>query len=191
MTIYLIRHGKTEANEKHLYCGRTDLSLAVAGREELQNIRYDIKNVRFITSGMKRTNETLKILFGDVPYEVDERFREVDFGIFEMHSYDQLKDNLEYQAWLTGDNEANIPPQGESGEQMKARVLEALAEIKDDTCIITHGGVIASIMEYLFPNEGKNRYQWQPKPGCGYAIEIGVLAKHKIHSYDAIITEKY
>ena len=25
MTIYLIRHGKTEANEKHLYCGSTDL----------------------------------------------------------------------------------------------------------------------------------------------------------------------
>ena len=191
MTIYLIRHGKTEANEKHLYCGSTDLSLSVAGREELQNIRYDIKNVRFITSGMKRTNETLKILFGDVPYEVDERFREVNFGIFEMNSYDQLKDTLEYQAWLNGDNEANIPPQGESGVQMKERVLEALSEIKDDTCIITHGGVIASIMEYLFPNEGKNRYQWQPKPGCGYTIEIGVLAKHKIHSYDAIITEKY
>lgn len=191
MTIYLIRHGKTEANEKHLYCGSTDLSLSVAGREELQNIRYDIKNVRFITSGMKRTNETLQMLFGDVPYEVEPRFREVDFGIFEMHSYDQLKDTEEYQAWLAGDNEINVPPKGESGEQMKARVLEALSEIKEDTCIITHGGVIASIMEYLFPNEGKNRYQWQPKPGRGYAIEIGMLDKHKIHSYDVIITEKY
>ena len=191
MTIYLIRHGKTEANEKHLYCGSTDLSLSVAGREELQNIRYDIKNVRFITSGMKRTNETLQMLFGDVPYEVEPRFREVDFGIFEMHSYDQLKDTPEYQAWLAGDNEINVPPKGESGEQMKARVLEALSEIKEDTCVITHGGVIASIMEYIFPNEGKNRYQWQPKPGRGYAIEIGMLDKHKIHSYDVIITEKY
>ena len=119
---------------------------------------------------MKRTNETLQTLFGDVPYEVDERFREVDFGIFEMHSYDQLKDTEEYQVWLNGDNEANIPPQGESGNQMKTRVLNAYSEIKADTCIITHGGVVASIMEYLFPNEGKNRYQWQPKPGCGYAI---------------------
>ena len=90
-----------------------------------------------------------------------------------MHSYDQLKDTEEYQAWLTGDNEANIPPQGESGEQMKERVLKALSEIKEDTCIITHGGVIASIMEYLFPNEGKNRYQWQPKPGRGYVIIDG------------------
>ena len=170
MTIYLIRHGKTEANERHLYCGSTDLPLSDAGRAELEKLRYDIKNVRFITSGMKRTNETLKILFGDVPYEVDPRFQEVDFGIFEMHSYDELKETPGYQAWLTGDNEANIPPNGENGLQMKERVLKAFSEIKEDICIITHGGVIASIMEYLFPNEGKNRYQWQPKPGHGYVI---------------------
>jgi alpha-ribazole phosphatase len=170
MTIYLIRHGKTEANEKHLYCGSTDLSLSVAGREELQNIHYNINNVRFITSGMKRTNETLHILFGDVPYETESRFREVNFGIFEMHSYNQLKYNPEYQAWITGDNEADIPPQGESGTQMKARVLKAFTEIKEDTCIITHGGVIAAIMEHLFPDENKNRYEWQPKPGHGYGI---------------------
>ena len=170
MTIYLIRHGTTEANEKHLYCGSTDLPLSKAGKEALQGVHYDIKNVRFITSGMKRTNETLQMLFGDVPYEIEPRFREVNFGIFEMHSYDELKDNLEYQTWLNGDNEANIPPQGESGVQMKVRVLEALSEIKDDTCIITHGGVIASIMEYLFPNEGKNRYQWQSKNGHGWIV---------------------
>ena len=170
MIIYLIRHGKTEANEKHLYCGSTDLPLSNAGKEELQLLHYDIKNVRFITSGMKRTNETLQILFGDVSYEVDSRFREVDFGIFEMRSYEELKDTPDYQAWLTGDNDANIPPQGESGVQMKVRVLVAFSEIKEDTCILTHGGCIAAIMEHLFPNERKNRYEWQPKPGHGYCI---------------------
>ena len=170
MTIYLIRHGKTEANEKRLYCGSTDLPLSDAGKEALRLLHYDIKNVRFISSGMKRTNETLHILFGDVPYEVDPRFREVDFGIFEMHSYEELKDTPDYQAWLTRDNEANIPPRGESGQQMKARVLEAFSALREDTCIITHGGCIAAIMEHLFPGEGKNRYEWQPKNGCGYII---------------------
>ena len=170
MTIYLIRHGKTEANEKHLYCGSTDLPLSDAGIAELKKLRYDIKNVRFLTSGMKRTNETLRILFGDVTYEIDPRFREVDFGIFEMHSYEELKDTPDYQAWLTGDNDANVPPNGESGLQMKDRVLAAFSEIREDTVIITHGGVIAAIMEHLFPDENKNRYEWQPKNGCGYAI---------------------
>ena len=170
MTIYLIRHGKTEANEKHLYCGSTDLPLSDAGRAELAPMHYCLKNVRFLTSGMKRTNETLRILFRDVPYEVEPRFREVDFGIFEMHSYEELKDTPEYQNWLTGDNEANIPPRGENGLQMKARVLQAFSEIREDACIITHGGVIAAIMEQLFPDENKNRYEWQPQPGHGYAI---------------------
>lgn len=172
MTVYLIRHGKTMANEKHLYCGSTDLPLSDAGREEVCALNYDIKNVRFITSGMKRTNETLQLLFGDVPFEVDPRFREVDFGSFEMYSYEELKDTSDYQTWLTGDNESNVPPNGESGAQMKARVLAAFSEIQEDTCVIAHGGVIAAIMQQMFPKENKTRYEWQPKPGCGYAIRI-------------------
>ena len=39
MTIYLIRHGKTKANERRLYCGSTDLPLSLVGREELSRIR--------------------------------------------------------------------------------------------------------------------------------------------------------
>lgn len=170
MTIYLIRHGKTDANERHLYCGSTDLPLSGAGIGELGRLSYEIKNVRFLTSGMKRTNETLWWLFGDVPFEEEPRFREMDFGSFEMRSYEQLKDDPEYQTWLTGNNEANIAPGGESGELMKKRVLEAFSEIQQDTVVMTHGGVIAAIMAHLFPDENKNRYEWQPKPGHGYAV---------------------
>ena len=173
MRIFLIRHGRTEANEKWLYCGSTDLSLSEAGREELRVIRYDIANVRFLTSGMKRTNETLEILFGEVPYEEDPRFREVDFGIFEMQSYHEIKDTPEFQAWLEGDNEANVPPRGESGLQMKQRVLAAFADIREDTVLICHGGVIAALMEHLFPEENKSRYEWQPKNGKGYCLKDG------------------
>ena len=170
MTIYLIRHGKTEANELRLYCGSTDLPLSDSGREELRRIRYDISGVRFLTSGMARANETMELLFPGIPYEIDPRFREVDFGAFEMRSYEQLKDNPAYQTWLTGDNESNVPPGGESGKQMTERVLSAFADIQKDTCIVTHGGVIAAIMAARFPEVGRHRYQWQPKNGCGYAI---------------------
>ena len=173
MTIYLIRHGKTEANEKHLYCGSTDLPLSDAGKAELRTFRYKIENVRFITSGMKRTNETLNILFGVVSHSQDPRFREVDFGIFEMHSYEELKNAPAYRLWLTGDNEANGPPGGESGAQMTRRVLEAFRKIPDGTALVTHGGVIAAIMAHLFPAEGKHRYQWQPPNGHGYEISGG------------------
>ena len=32
MKILLLRHGLTEANERHLYCGSTDLPLSQIGR---------------------------------------------------------------------------------------------------------------------------------------------------------------
>ena len=173
MSLYLIRHGKTEANEKRLYCGRTDLPLSAAGAEELHRLAYEIPDARFLTSGMRRTDETLSILFGEVPYDTDPRFREMDFGSFEMHSYQQLKDTPAYQRWLTGDNEANRAPGGESGVQMKQRVLAAFSEIREDTVLIAHGGVIAAIMAHLFPEEEKSRYGWQPDFGCGYLVRNG------------------
>ena len=175
-TIYLIRHGKTEANEKHLYCGKTDLPLSPAGEAELRKLHYEVSAARFITSGMKRTEETLEILFGKVPSRKEPGLREMDFGEFEMRSYAQLKDDPAYQTWITGDNEANVTPGGESGNQMTVRVLtafHAIAEAGQDTVVITHGGVIAAIMQSLFPQENKNRYQRQPQPGHGYEIRGG------------------
>lgn len=170
-TLYLIRHGKTEANLQHRYCGSTDLPLSEIGRRELSELHYGIKDVRFVISGMRRTEETLKLLFGDVEYETEPAFKEIDFGVFEMGSYEELKDREDYRAWLTGDNMRNVPPGGESGEQMTQRVLRALPQLLDrDTVLITHGGVIAAIMDCLFPQEGKTRYEWQPVPGHGYAV---------------------
>lgn len=175
-TVYLIRHGKTEANLKHLYCGSTDLPLSEEGREALKAMHYDIHPQKILTSGMRRTEETLKLLFGEVPHAVEPGFREIDFGVFEMQGYEDLKDRADYQAWITGDNESNIPPNGESGVQMTKRVLTALEPLLKSpvpTLVVTHGGVIASIMASLFPEEGKSRYAWQPKPGYGYEITDG------------------
>lgn len=175
--LYLIRHGRTEANEKWLYCGSTDLFLSEKGAEDLKYISYAVpENTIFITSGMNRTEQTLKILFGDVPHKIDDRFREVNFGIFEMKSYESLKEQADYQEWISGDNEKNVPPNGESGEQMKKRVLKGLQKLEKEACpvvLVCHGGVIATIMEHLYPGEDRNRYQWQPKPGHGYLIKEG------------------
>lgn len=174
--IYLIRHGKTEANERHLYCGKTDLPLSSGGIEALKALkgRYSVpERCRFITSGMLRTEQTLECLFGAVPHSVEPGLREMDFGTFEMRGYEELKTDPAYQTWLAGDNHTNIPPGGESGDMMEHRVLAAfrtLMESNRNAVIITHGGVIAAIMKHLFPCEHKNLYEWQPEPGYGYII---------------------
>ena len=174
MTIYLIRHGKTAANEQHLYCGSTDLPLSEGGRNALRGRQVAVpEQCRYYSSGMIRANETLELLFGAVPYEAESGLREVDFGRFEMKSYEQLKEDPDYIAWITGDNMANTPPGGESGNAMTSRVaaaFEAIAARNEHAVIVTHGGVIAAIMVSLFPEENKNRYQWQSANGGGYRL---------------------
>lgn len=178
MKLYLLRHGITEANEKRLYCGWSDIPLSKDGKAQLELIHKqalypDIEGLKVYTSGMRRTEETLHIIYGDVPHEVIDDFKEMNFGDFEMKSYEELKSTPDYQAWLSGCNERNICPGGESGEDMKARALRGLKLLiaRDEDCLVVcHGGIIASIMEELFPHHKRNRYQWQPEGGKGYAV---------------------
>ena len=183
--IYLIRHGKTEANESRIYCGISDLALSKNGVKELENKRDYYQNLisgkaKYFTTGMKRTNQTFEILFekdGKLPeYNVVTGLKEINFGVFELKSYNELKDNPEYIAWISGNYESNIPPEGESGDQMSERILKTFADfietIGEESVVVCHGGTAYYIMRYLFPEENKNLFEWEPKNGCGYVIEL-------------------
>ena len=176
MKLYLVRHGLTRANAAHLYCGSTDLPLSPEGRAALEGAKAAGRwpqAERYYTSGMKRTEETLTILYPGITGTALPGLREIDFGDFEMKSYEMLKEDPQYLAWISGDNEKNVCPHGESGEQAQVRAKQALDAIlkkNADALAVTHGGVIAGAMEAWFPQEGKNRYEWQPRPGAGYGI---------------------
>ena len=176
MKLYLVRHGMTRANEEHLYCGSTDLPLSPKGRAALEAARTTgtwPKAARYYTSGMRRTEETLATLYPGVTETAAPGLREIDFGDFEMKSYEMLKEDPRYLAWISGDNEKNVCPHGESGAQAQERANQALNAILQDgqdALAVIHGGVIAGAMEAWFPKEGKNRYEWQPRPGSGYGI---------------------
>jgi alpha-ribazole phosphatase len=180
MKLYLIRHGQTEANERLLYCGSTDLPLSENGVRvilELRNrgIYPEAAGCRRITSGLLRARQTFELIYGGLSYEVQPDFNEMSFGDFEMHSYEELLERPSYVEWISGDNDKNRCPNGESGEDMRNRVLAALDKViaeRKDTLLVCHGGVIAAVMEKLFPGEDKNRYQWQPKSGQGFAVNI-------------------
>ena len=67
-----------------------------------------------------------------------------DFGDFEMRNYAELKDDPAYIEWISGNNEDNICPNGESGAQVTARALEALKPVISegvDAVVVAHGGV--------------------------------------------------
>lgn len=175
--ILLLRHGSTEANEKWLYCGHTDVPLSEKGVKELEEKRQqggypDISAFQVFTSGMKRTEETLYHLFGTVEHSIVPELKEINFGVYEMQDYFQLEKQEGFLHWQENSMEL-APPQGESGNAMAERVLKAfypLANSGKDILLLVHGGTIVNIMSALFPHENKGRYDWQPKGGEGYDI---------------------
>ena len=80
--IVLIRHGITEGNEMHMYYGSTDVSLSERGKHLLAKQReeglYPIsETAQFYTTGMLRTEQTLRIVYGDREHGVIEDLREL------------------------------------------------------------------------------------------------------------------
>ena len=91
----LIRHGLTEGNVRRWYYGALDLPLCEAGADALREaaaagLYPPIGQAKILTSGLLRTEQTLRLLYGDVPHEVWPELREISFGIFEGKSYDCL-----------------------------------------------------------------------------------------------------
>lgn len=182
--IVLLRHGRTRANDQGLYCGSTDLPLSPGGREELMRLRraggYPRPDgFQLVTSGLRRTDETMELLYGPGAYRHVPALREMDFGVFEMRGYETLREDPAYRRWCDGDNRQNRAPGGESGEEMRRRVWEAFRALsaEGDFLAVIHGGPIAAIMEELFPEEGRTRYQWQPGGGRGYELAVDETGK--------------
>ncbi len=180
MEIYLVRHGKTEGTMKKLYYGNTDIPLCEEGIEELKKIRsskcYPTADC-YYTSGMKRANETLRLLYGDVCFMQEEQLKEFNFGEFEMKEFDEIKDHPDYIAWATDSTGNALCPSGESNNIFKERVVngfnkicsQAKAEGKERVVIICHGGTILTLMNELFQGE-RNMLEWIVDCGKGYII---------------------
>ena len=157
----LIRHGMTPGNEEHRYIGRTDEPLSQKGREQLLTLQK--KGVYpaaacVAASPLERCRQTAELLYpGQAPCVFDQ-FREMDFGAFEGHNYEELKADVRYQAWI--DSNGTLPfPQGESREQFQRRCVEGFCELLKEVwtreklpaslALIVHGGTIMALLDAL------------------------------------------
>ena len=175
--LYMIRHSLTEGNERRLYYGATDLPLSENGRALCRSLRGTIElpeGVRYATSGMLRAEETLQLLIGSVAHEILPDLREMEMGAFEMHSYDELKDNPDYQAWLSDESGEFVIPGGESNRAVRERAVgcvRRLAAAEDGAMLaVCHGGIIAAVMHEFFRDSSRSFYDWIPHACHGYAI---------------------
>jgi len=190
-TIALIRHGITEGNERRLYYGSTNVPLAQRGIDELKQLRAegiypDAEGALIYTTGMGRTNQTLQLIYGDVPHGIIKDMREINFGAFEMKSYEELMAYEEYRDWITATNDTKAPPGGESIRHFNERVIRGFRELRARhsvrslelrhhdqearSIIICHGGTISAVMAHIWPGVKDNMYGWIPDPGHGYLL---------------------
>lgn len=175
MKLTLLRHGETEGSRNGLYYGAANIPVLPESLEELKKraaAGVYPTGKRYYTSGMLRAEQTLRAIYGDVPFTVLPGLREMDFGDFEMRPYDgDLEHDPSFRAWAQ-DGEHNVCPNGESAPQVLARSREAIAPVlasgEDAVCVI-HGGVTSGLMMSWF---GGTRYDYNPLPGTGYQITV-------------------
>lgn len=157
--LLLIRHGATQANERHAYAGASDVPLSEKGMQALLAVRDQYpKAVCYFTSGMRRARQTLEILYGDVPSMDIPALAECRLGAFEGHTHDELyAQSPVYRAWLAETGDAVVCPGGESRQAFDARVVEGWRLLAAQpwsglAVLVTHGGVIASLLRQLAPD---------------------------------------
>lgn len=179
--ISLIRHGRTEANEKGIYIGRTNYPLSRKGASELYSKldEYVYPNVaRVYSSPLLRCTETAEILFPDAQLQTVDNLMEMDFGTFEGKSADDLVKEEAFLTWMKGGADAR-PPQGESLQEVQLRIFKALREIIQDmmqsdilhAAVVTHAGILTNML-VGFGLPKLDPQSLRPEPGEGYDILV-------------------
>lgn len=134
---WLVRHGLTAWNAERRYQGHSDLPLLPDEASSLAELRRELAGVNFAAvyaSDLRRCRETLAWARPDLldGAQLDPRLREMNFGRWEGQTYEMLKDDKRYRAWID-DPQAATPPGGESWQAFKARVSEVGEELLRQT----------------------------------------------------------
>ena len=150
MTIYMMRHGKTEANVKKYYAGK-DESILPIDQKRIHDIANTVRdlNIRWIVaSPYLRTRETAKCIGNELhlPVTINREIYEINLGVLENKTFEEAfaiyGDAL--QPWID-DPFTNGPPQGESLEEVYDRAANFLSTARDDTLYVSHDGFIRAV----------------------------------------------
>ncbi|HIY29331.1 MAG TPA: histidine phosphatase family protein [Candidatus Mediterraneibacter avicola] len=188
MEVIFIRHLPTPGNEKKQYIGRTDEVLSSGSvtsfhkkREMYLKSQKEGKYPPFyppaemiVASPMKRCVQTAELIYPGQKIVTEPELRECDFGRFEGKTYEELKDDPAYIAWLESGGVLAFP-EGEDQETFRSRCVEGVcrwlkkgaAEKKRSIAFVVHGGTIMAALHRLAEGE-HSFYDWQTGNGRGF-----------------------
>ena len=157
--LYLIRHGKTDWNDRHKLQGRTDVPLNAEGRRMAEAAREEYRDVPFdvcFSSPLVRARETAEILLRgrNIPILVDSRLEEMGFGSYEGLENSFLIPDCPINVLFHAPEKYTDPPGGaesldalfeRTGAFLRERVDPLLAENRN-VLVVGHGAMNSSIV---------------------------------------------
>ena len=147
--LYLVRHGRTEANAGGRLQGRIDLPIDDVGRAQAAALTSVVPSVdRVISSPSLRAQQTAAV-FG-MEMELDERWLEMDYGEFDGLPLGEVPRD-QWQQWISDPDFR--PPGGESLREMGKRVREACDDLMEaarlhDIVVVSHATPIKAAMAW-------------------------------------------
>lgn len=181
--IHLIRHALTAENTEGKYIGQTDVPASEDGLKQINNLMCENEGYPYaevvISSPLKRCLQTAKLIYPEKEPVIMNDLTEYDFGDFEGCTAEELKDLDTFKTWLAGTEPDTPVPFGESQSQFNKRICECFVRIvegimkagTESTAIITHGGIIMSLMsKFAIPEAQAN--EWLTPNGCGYTLRL-------------------
>lgn len=179
-TLDILRHG--ECSDGDVFRGRTDSSLSERGLEQMhQAIQIDKHPWdAIISSPLQRCLRFSQSLSKEQqkPLIAESNFQEMSFGDWDGLSTKQVEanDGKKLAAyWL--DRENNTPPNGEQLKAFHQRILAALTSLLDTRrgqhlLLVTHGGVVRSLMAHCLQMPLKSMAHIDVPHGCRVQIKI-------------------
>lgn len=154
MILYLIRHGRSHANEQRLVTGTPSDTLSNLGREQATALsiwlsEQRVRPERFMVSHWNRAHETAEIVFPEADWVTDTRLGETNAGLVANLPLARF---LEEQPNFYACMESRYPG-GESHLDLNARAIGWLDEQLQEPCrslaVTTHSGPIACILQHV------------------------------------------
>lgn len=169
--LILIRHGETDWSLKKRYCGSSDPELnnnGILQAKRLYDRLRDERIDRFYSSDAKRALNFARIAFRGAPIEKMPELKEMDFGIFEGLTHEEIAERHRdvYANWLSKPL-GNLIPKGESLAGFKKRVektFRRLVSLNKNAvlAIVTHGGPIKIIISDVSGNKNLREVKVDP-----------------------------
>ena len=160
--VLFVRHGETDWNVEGRLQGQTDIPLNALGRYQSEDVARRLTKLlddpaksRWVVSPLGRTRETAEIArlaLGLEPkaYETDQRLKEITFGLWEGHTWAELRGKFQdAERARDADKWDYVPPNGESYAMLVDRLRPWLESITEETVVVSHGGVARALMAMI------------------------------------------